>query len=361
MDILEMARRMDADKARNQSQFSPAQIEAGERLLHGQGTAAQIYEFATTSSQLPMLVQTIASIEVQSMYLHHRRVMREVLRTRRNVPNFNQVQAVRLDGAEGVLPAIREGGDYNSITLEQAQTDTYNITKYGGLFPITWESIKNDPGGAFEYLPARMLRGVIRTEEAVPTSWFFDSDGPIDAYFDVQPSGVSSLPLSVENLRTAVGEMSDYTDSDGDPVSVTPRFLMVPPSLKLLAMEILNSVNLNHPVDTSGSGSGTPERMGTRNVLADLNIQLLVNPWITSIVTSGTKGKTTWALFSDPAELPAGEIGTLEGFDAPQVYAPDQSSSNPTWTQNDTLVWKVKHCFGGCTLDHRAGWASVGQ
>jgi hypothetical protein len=150
--------------------------------------------------------------------------------------------------------------------------------------------------------------------------------------------------------------MAAYQDSSSDPIVAMPKYLMVPPALMIKAMELLNSINLNHVVDGSGSGTGTALAHGSRNVLADLNIELLVNPWIPAIVTSGTKGATSWALFTDPANIPAGEFGTLAGYDVPQVKPLHGDAED-----RDVLSWRVKHVFGGTTIDKRAGWASVGQ
>ncbi len=366
-ELLELAQGWAAEDARRQSQFSEAELAAAADLLFGNGgdprrRAERIRQcFATTTGSAALLTADVTARELQALYTHTPRVMENIVRVRRGIPTFGPVEAIRFDGLETTLPIVREGAEYGQISLEQSQTDTYKVIKYGALFQATEEALANDPVRVFETMPMRMARALIRTLEAFLSSLYFGADGPVDAFFDAQPSGVSSLPLSVENLRTAVGQMLAYTDPDGDPIVAQPKYLMVPPALQLLAMEILNSINLVYPVDTSGSGSGTPERMGTRNVLADLNIQLLVNPWIPSLVTSGTKGATSWALFTDPANIPAGEFGTLAGYDFPQVTVPDRGSSNAAWIQSDVLTWKVKSVFGGTTIDHRAGWASVGQ
>lgn len=359
--ILELAQGWKVEDSRRNSQFSEAELSAAAELILGTGgdpmrRAERLRQFATTTGSAAVLTADVAARELQQLYQHAPRVMRNVVRVRRGIPNYNSVEAIRFDGAESTLPIVRESGEYGQITISQAQTDTYKVLKYGALFQATEEALYNDPVRVFETLPTRMLRGALRTEEAFLTSLFFGSSGPSSTFFTQQTGGApSNLPLTIENLRTAVGQMAAYTDADGDPVVAMPKFLMVPPALMIKGMELLSSINLNHTVDGSGAGTGTALAHGSRNVLADLEIKLLVNPWIPAIVSSGTKGSTSWALFTDPTNVPAGEFGTLIGYDSPQVLAlrPDET--------RDVLSWRCKTVFGGVTVDKRAAWASAGQ
>lgn len=360
--IIELSQGWAAEDAKRVSRFSDGELAAAAELILGTGgdqsrRADRLRQFATTSGSASVLTADVAAREMQQLYQHTPRIMRNVVRVRKGIPSYNEIEAIRFDGAESTLPVIREAGEYGQITLAQSQTDTYKVLKYGARFEITEEALMADPVRVFETLPTRMLRGAIRTEEAFLTSLFFSSTGPSTSFF-AQQSGAapSTLPLTIENLRTAVGQMAAYQDSSSDPIVAMPKFLMVPPALMIKGMELLNSINLNHVVDGSGSGPGTALAHGSRNVLADLNIELLVNPWIPAIVTSGTKGATSWALFTDPSNIPAGEFGTLAGYDVPQVKPLHGDAED-----RDVLSWRVKHVFGGTTIDKRAGWASVGQ
>ena len=110
--------------------------------------------------------------------------------------------------------------------------------------------------------------------------------------------------------------------------------------------------------------------MPTTNVIAQYGLQLIINPWIPIIVTTGTFGQTTWALFSDPAEIAAAEFGLLAGHESPELF---MKASNQARVgggvagpmdgdfETDNIFYKVRHVLGGVTLSGRAGYASDGQ
>lgn len=363
--ILDLAQGWAHEDSRRAPAHSEAELAAVHDLIHGTTgdpkiRSRRILEFATTTGSAAVLTADVAARELQAMYTHTAMVMHKVLRIRRHIPNYNTVEVVRFDGGESCLPAVEEGGEYGNTALLQAQSDTYRVRKYGELFDISEEALLNDPIGVFQTLPQRFVRAVFRTVEAFNTSLFFDAGGPIDAFFTAQTGGApATLPLTITNLKTAVGQMLSYADGDGEPIVAMPKYLMVGPGLMIEAMTILNSISLNHVVDGTGSGDGLPTPQGAKNVLADLGIELLVNPWIAAQVTSGTIASTCWALFTDPQNIPAGEFGTLIGYDYPKVEMPDERDIKAR--QRDVLSYKVKHVFGGTRIDKRAVWGSFGQ
>lgn len=364
-NILELAAGWSQADSRRAPRHSEAELTAVHNLLWGNSgdparRAERIREFATTTGSAAVLVADVAAREMQALYQHTPRVMRQVLRVRTGIPSYNEVQAIRFDGAEGALPVVLEGAEYGQITISQAQSDTYRVAKFGALFEVSEEAIVNDPIAVFSSLPQRMVRGAIRTEEAFATSLFVDSGGWIDSFYTTQSGGApSTLPLTVDNLKTAVGQMLSYTDSEGDPIVAMPKYLMVGPGLMIQAMSILNSISLNHTIDGSGSGAGTAVAQGQLNPLSQLGITLVVNPWFPVLATSGTIGSTMWGLFTDPNNLPAGEIGTLVGYDSPQISVPEESSTKRV--QTDLMTWRIKTVLGGTRIDKRAVWGSFGQ
>lgn len=366
VSIIELAQGWAHEDARRAPAHSEAELAAVNDLLYGDGYGdpkrrpERIRQFATSTGSAAVLTADVTARTMQPLYTHAPRVMRNVVRVRKDVPDFKAVEAIRFDGAETTLPAVLEKGEYGQITISQSQSDTYRVVKHGALFEVTEEAIANDPVGVFATLPERMARGAVRTEEAFLTSMFFDSGGPIDAFYSTQTGGApATLPLTITNLKTAVGQMLSYADSDGDPIMAMPRYLMVGPGLMIEAMTILNSISLNHVVPAPDDGDGSAVPYGQKNVLADLGIQLLVNPWIASLVTSGTIASTCWSLFTDPANIPAGEFGTLAGYETPQVTVP--TGMDTKRIQTDVFTWKCKHVFGGTTIDKRAVWGSFGQ
>jgi hypothetical protein len=280
-----------------------------------------------------------------------------------SVGTFNTAKRVRLN-VSSLLEEVVESYQYTDASASETEY-SYSVKKYGKKFPISWESIVNDTLGAFASVPRDMAIAAKESEEKFITGMYFDSAGPKTAYFEASGGcnggTLSTLALSATNLKTAVAQFGKMFNVGGIPVFNRPKYLVVPPSLEVTAREILNSTTY-----VTGSDIMIPGQ----SIIPQLGLQLVVAKWIPGIVTSGTVADTCWALFADPAYLPAGEFGTLRGFQNPSLFmkSANQVSLNGGSVdpmlgsfESDTIEYKVKSVFGGCTLDPRAGWASKGQ
>lgn len=121
-------------------------------------------------------------------------------------------------------------------------------------------------------------------------------------------SGADSA-LSVESLQKASRAFMMQKDAGGNPIDIAPRYLLVPPSLKFQAKEILKSTSL------IAVGATDKSNVTTYNAMADENLELVV-----SALLEGKNGSDkAWYLMADPQLIDTFEIVYLQGRRAPTV------------------------------------------
>lgn len=336
-------------------------------------------EEASKTSDFPYLLGDVIDRKLMAAYTAAPKVMRQIVRVDPHVPNFNTVKRDAFDAILTPMQQVPEQGNYTATEAVESQY-TYALKKWGKLYLLSWEAWINDDLGAFNRLPGGLAESAMATEDYFLTKLFWDANGPLDAYFAHATLGqkaVSALPLTIANLETAIAQMTgsggsstNYLSDAGMPIVNIPKYLVVPPSLMMEATRILATTQAawTSPSATSGTADISAALRGTLNVVATMGLQLIVNPWIPVVVTSGTKGQTTWALFSQ--SIPCAELGLLNGHNTPELFmkasgsqymgggAADPFSGS---FENDTVAYKCRYCFNGVRLDPRGGWASDGQ
>lgn len=333
-------------------------------------------EEASTTSDFPYLLGDVIDRKLLAAYQVQPRVMRQVLRVDPTIPNFNTVYRKTFDTLTTPMQKVKQEAGYEMEKPAEGQF-SYAVEKWGKLVKFSWESFINDDLGALNRIPEGLAQSAAATEELFLTKLFWNSAGPLDAYF-AHASGkgqnaVASVPLTIANLERCVQEMTgaqsnstDYTSGNDVPVVNTPKFLVIPPGLALKAESILQTANFAWTL--TGSTDVTLAKNETANVVARRGLQILVNPWIPYVVTTDSLAQTTWAVFS--STIPAAELGLLSGHTTPELFL--KSSGAQTLAgggtspfdgnfSDDTVTYKGRHVLGGATLDPRGGWASDGQ
>ncbi len=331
--------------------------------------AAKVEE-ASGTSDFPLLFADTLDRQMLALWQIATPVMRQVLRVGR-LRDFRTAKRFAFEGMLGRLQQVEEQAPYKADPITETK---YEITlkKWGKRIGFSWEAFLNDDLGMFSSLPGALVQAAQATEDWRLTSLFWNASGPKDTYFNASKGqkGVSSLPLTVENLGLAVADMcggksatSDYS-VDECPIINVPRYLMVPPALQLQAEAICMSPIVQW-VNASGVAAVAQPVM---NALANRRLIPVINPWIPAIVTSGTLAQTTWAVFSET--IKPGELGLLANHETPEIF---MKASNATALggmgsdpfsgsyENDVIEYKERYVFEGCTLDPRGGWASDGQ
>ena len=315
------------------------------------------------------------------------------------VSDFRPVRRFRVDGGTGLLATlqtstdpnpgqllpIEQGGQYPEDYLTDAQY-TYRLAKYGKRMPFFWETFVNDDLQALKDTPARFGRGARRTEEYFVTQLYagnltFFSDANKNLVDTANAGGLftaTNPALSITAFQQAIVVLMNQKDTTGQPISVEAMTLVVPPSLKTIAMNILNT----DYVFMADQG-GTQQINGT-NISATVAQQLHAMNWAKNIVrlavnyylpiVDTTQGGTGWYLFSNPENgRPALEFGKLRGHNTPELFMklpnsvaigegtmgpgpgviPGTSNMSPLEGDFDTdsIHYKIRDVFGGTTID----------
>lgn len=294
-------------------------------------------------------------------------------------PNYCKVETVRdfrtvnrfvMNGAEAVLPAVAQGAEYTERRITEARYQ-YSVAKYGAGMPFSWESQQNDDLDALKDIPERFGRAARRSEEKFATDLFASTSGGDTTFFSntnknivntTNGAATNNPALSRTALNDAINVLSKQVDTDGEPIMVEGVQLVVPPSLKITANDVLNTVEYR-------SAEGSNLRIIKGNGLGG-TFTLSVNPYL-PIITSVANGSTAWYLFANPNQgRPAVVFGRLMGHEGPEIFykEPDQRRIGGAQAglldgdfETDTLRYKVRIVFGGVLGDPKMAVTSNGS
>jgi hypothetical protein len=224
--------------------------------------------------------------------------------------DFKESERYRLTDVGDLEPVapdgeLKHGGLKEDKAVNQLET-------FGKVFALTRQMIFNDDLGAFLKVPDGMGGRASRKIDQLffirllsnPNNLFSSEHKNYDL-------GASSA-LSATSLAKATQMFQDQTDSDGQPINVAPKFLLVPTDLKITAREILNSISF------LATGTSNLTRIPTYNALADENLTIVVSPYLSNTNYTGASTKA-WYLFADPGIVDTFEIGYLRGRRTPVV------------------------------------------
>jgi hypothetical protein len=327
---------------------------------------------AMTTSDFPILLGGIMDRTLLGGYREYPASYEMWCKINRNVKDFRTISRGFLNLADGALDTVAQQEEYQAAGAGEGQY-TYAVQKFGRKFKFSWESFVNDNLGAFSEVPMALGRAARRTTARFATSLICDAAGPAAAFFNqpnnnVLPGGAGSA-LTVTSLTAAANLLAQQMDTGGEPIFNDPAVLIVPPSLKITAMQIVNALQIRAQT-AGGADAGGAQQLDTTNLFQGLKVA--VEPYISRLITAGTVGQTTWFLAADPtqSERPAVEIGFLQGHEEPQIA---MKSPNAVMVgggdvnafagdfDTDSIEFRVRHIVGGTLMDPRMMVGSFGQ
>lgn len=157
--------------------------------------------------------------------------------------------------------------------------------------------------------------------QAGTTETTFDGVAFFATTHDLDPAGnqsnlLTSTGLSATNFATAVATMRSYTDNEGQPLGVEPRYLVVPPALEKTARDIVLA-----DLVANGTAFGTNTQKGL--------VDLIVNPMLSN-------EPTVWYL--------AGEASGLKPITHVEFLAPNLVSK--TDPKDDNVFHNFEYVYG---------------
>lgn len=369
-----------AKRGRTEAEYYTALAETADfmaKALHGE--RGYRLEEAFSTSDFTLLMGDVMSRQLLGRYQDVPAKWPAYAR-RATVNDFRTQRRIQLDGLEGSFypsyrkPELTEGKE---ATLTETGY-TYTVDVYEKQFALSWRVLVNDDLNAFASIPDRLARGARRTEDRFVTGLYVSSTGPNATIYATahknqivtgNGAAVSNPPLSVSGLQDAMTVLGNMVDADGEPIMLDAVVLVVPPSLAVVANNLINATEIFAGGNAQTGGGGVAAQMVRANNWMKSMVQVVVNPYLPVIDT--TSGTTAWYLFSDPnVSRPALEIGFLRGYETPGVYrkAADMErvgggGGDPAELgnfDNGEIRWKGMHIIGGVALDYRATVASTG-
>ena len=283
-------------------------------IPYGRGFDNEVIRAAFSSVTLPGILSNVANKKLLQSY-EAQPVIATKLCSTGDLNDFKEAERFRLTDVGDLQPIgadgeIKEGG----VSEESAKNQ---LDTYGKKFCLTRKMIINDDLGAFMKVPTAMGNRAARLIDQLFFSRLLKNPAQSDgkALFHASHKNLltgATSALSFESLKKAIQLFLDQTDSDGQPISIEPRYLLVPTALKHLAVELTQGTTL------IVSGGSEQVVRPSLNVLAEDRLQVVSSPYLGNSAYDGSS-QTGWYLFGDPKSVDTWEIGFLKGKRTPTV------------------------------------------
>ena len=302
-----------------------------------------IIQAAFSTASLPGILSNAMNKVLISQYQAVVSVAKQIAK-KLTANDFKVHTGYRLTG-DATLQPVGPGGELAHGTLGE-QAFPYQVGTYGRIYGITRQMLKNDDLGALMAIPAMCGRGsALAIEKAFWTLVLANTGTFFGAGNSNFITGAATV-LGSAGLASAVQKFRDQVDPQGNPILVTPKYLVVPSALEETAWEIFKSTNIM----ITGS---TDKVRATANIYAGL-FQPMVSPYLNNANFAGYSA-TAWYLFGGGDEDVASfGIAYLDGNEMPTIQDAPQDP--------DVLGqgWRCFHDFGVCQLDTRGAIKSNG-
>lgn len=251
--------------------------------------------------------------------------------------DFKEAARVALSEA-GNLELVPEGGQFQQDFLGEASART-KVATYGKLFSLTRQAIINDDLGLFSKIATKYGSAAKRLVNKMVYAQLTGNVKMQDniALFDTKHGNVAATgeALSVKAIAKAITAMRRQKGITGDAtLNITPKYLVVPPELEMVAYQIVNSTAA---VDGVNSGVVNPYK-GRFVVVADAE---LTDPDAWYLVADATQHDTIEVTYLNGVETP--RLETRQGFDV------------------DGIEYKVAFDCGVSALDFRGVYKNAGK
>ena len=255
-------------------------------------------------------------------------------------PDFKSNKLVRVEEFQR-LEEVTKRNPVKMDTIGE-ESGTYQVKTYERGYELNRTDIINDDIGAFLKFPASQGKAASRTLDKFVWD-FINSNTTMQfdnvALFDSTNHAniITTSPLSTTTLQTADYTLSVQTEKKtGDMLGLTSRWLIVPPSLKLLAQRIVRSTKLQGTTNND------------YNPFADLEV--LVVPWLTD---TGSTTTADWYLAADPSQTETFQLDFLRGKSVPETLKQMATAKDGYNFMTNGLAWKTRYEFGGMLADYR--------
>jgi hypothetical protein len=220
--------------------------------------------------------------------------------------DFKEMTTVSLTGGTS-FQQVSASGEIKHGQLGE-QTYTNQVNTYGEILAITRQDIINDDMGALTAVPRKIGRAaMLKLNDLFWTMLLgSESSGFFAAGNNNLNTGVADM--TVGGLAATEKIFLNQVDYDSMPLGIMPAIIVVPPSIKSLALALMNS-----QLVVTGASATIPAG----------------NPWVSRFTVESSPymevssytgySAAAWYMLADPRQLPAFEIAALNGKVEPTV------------------------------------------
>lgn len=307
----------------------------------GVGFSNDTIRAAFSTVNLPGILSNVANKRALQAFTAQESIA-EKLCSVGDLADFKESERYRLTDI-GDLEQVSEGGELKDGSFGEDKA-TNKLTTYGKTFTLTREMIYNDDLGEFLKIPTAMgSRAKRKIDQVFFTRLLANpTQGDGKALFSADHGNYkagATTALGVDALEKAISLFLDQVDSDGQPIAVEPKYLLVPTVLFPMALRLCKSAVLL-------AAGATDATIPASNIIADYGLIPVKSPYLANAKYSGNSD-TGWYLFGDPSLVDTFEIGYFQGRRVPTVEKGE--------TNFNTLgmAFRVYFDFGVREQDHR--------
>lgn len=317
--------------------------EMARMLLHIKGVKGvaegDLMERALTTSDLPAVLGDVVNKVLLNAYSVAPGTFQAW--TAKGFTNDFRTLTVTRACPPSELFEVTEDDEYKALKIVDGQ-ETAKLSTYGGILGISRQALVNDDSSALSNIGKMLGVTTKLTQNRKVYSVLMSNPSLSDgkAIFHVDRgnllSGAGSA-LSRDSLATALKTMRCFTDDAGNPLSVEPKYLIVPPSLEITANELCFSDSI--------PGQSNP---AVPNLFKKLGLVPIVEPLLEAPSITGYSS-TAWYLLPDPELWPVVMTLALSRADNLEPYVEER----PKW-KSDGAEWKARTDFAAIAVGYRA-------
>lgn len=216
------------------------------------------------------------------------------------------------------------------------------IDTYARMFAITRTDIINDDLGALTTVPRRLGRGAATAWLKVFWTEFLNH---VAFYTTGNKNKTSGLAFGIDEITAMLKAFREQLDPDNNPMGVSPKMIVVPPALEVLATKIFNDDLL-----ITGASATLPNGNPHKG-----KFKVITSSYIGSVpALSAQSSDIASYMLADPLDVPVIERAFLKGKETPTVESA-QADFNTLGVQ-----FRGFHDFGVRLQEFRGGVLSAG-
>jgi phage head maturation protease len=290
-----------------------------EGMMVPEGSDSEMIQAAFSTVSLPGILSNVANKRLLKAFTSQPLVATRLC-SEGDLNDFKENERFRLTDVGDLEPVAADGEIKDGGVREDKATN--QLDTYGKKFVLTRKMIINDDLGAFMKFPTSMGNRAARLIDQLfflrllsnPTQG--DSKKLFHTAHKNLLTGADSA-LNHESLSAAITLFLNQVDADEQPISVEPKYLLVPTNLKHDAIRLTRGAQLIVAGGDATAGV-SPTLMPALNALADESLTVISSPYLTNVKYPGYSS-SAWYLFGEPAQVDTFEIGYLKGKRTPTI------------------------------------------